>query len=220
MIIFFYETLSRLLERDEELETTSAMFKIVKKSNVMCLLLRHRSVCELSSDILKAVAEQFKNSLKCIKLFLKHDPKILITEVVVVAALQKDNSFYDTSLRLLDLLFDSCSKLEVIEVMLKAAMRPAQMKLLLEHMSKCFSISFEVLEAAAASRYDKFREFISLLLEHDKSINITLSVVLSAIKDLNYLSESIKILLEHGPILEISSEQFLSSIESMVGPFQ
>jgi hypothetical protein len=205
-------TLPRLLERDGGLGTTPTMLKAAEEPEVMRMLLEHKPVCELTAEILEAAAaKRCSDHFELVKLLLAHNPKILITEAAVMAALGHKYSRGSDG-NLLKLLFDCNSELEITDAMLKAAEETPDMKLLLERRRKELPISSEVFEAVA-SHYHKSGALVRLLLEHDKSIKITPPVVQGAI---TYYCDSeplIETLLEHDPTLEIGQEQLLSMIK-------
>ena len=210
-----FRILPRLLERDGGLGTTPTMLKAAKEPEAMRMLLEHKPVCELTAEILEAAAKRYSHHFELVKLLLAHNPKILITEAAVMAALGHRYSGGSGG-NLLELLFDCNSELEITEAMLKAAETIPDMKLLLERRRKDLPISSEVFEAAA-SRYRESGALVRLLLEHDKSIKITPPVVQRAITYYHDSESLIETLLEHDPTLEIGQEQLLSMINGRGG---
>lgn len=198
--------LPHLLERDGGLGTTPAMLKAAKNPKVMRLLLDHKPICELTAEVLEAVVEESNGDFELIQLLLAHDPKLQITQDVVMAGIRHES---------IDYLFARNIELEVTNTMLKAAEKPAVMKLLLERRRREQPINSEAVEDAASRCVENegFAALVPLLLEHDKSIKITPPVFQGAMYNENP-GPLIEALLKHDPALEIGPEQLLTVIKS------
>lgn len=201
------ETLRLLLKRDGGLGVTEAMLKAATKSEIMKVLLKHRPVCQITTDILVAAAQKLREAQKLMQLLFEHEPDIPITEAVILAMLEWRN-MPSSSENLLELLFERNKELEVTEAMLKAAKSSNDMQVLLKH-APDMRVTQDVLVASS----NKDPKLVILLLKHDKTVKIP-PVLLRCYQVLGSPGISyMTTLLEHDPSIYIAPE-VISAIAS------
>lgn len=174
--------LPRLLERDNGIGTTPDMLKAAKALEIMLLLLNHKSICHLTTDILESVvygAECFQLT----KLLLEHDPTVHIADTTILAALGRSKSV-DLGTRsvrtesdgsAVKLPLDRKPALEISDEMLKAVKKADEMRLLLGRRSRKQKLNSAILKSAA-EQVDA-QAMLTMLLNYDKSAKITAPVV-------------------------------------------
>ena len=151
-----------------------------------------------------------------IQVLLDHNKDIPITEDIILAALA--SSVRDPFMRrrkksksakhLVQHLFARNSRLQVTADMLKAAKNREDLEVLLAHASRSLRITPDILEAVALDRFSfEKREFVLLLLAHDKTAKIPESVLRECM--VGYQKDSIAhmtVFLKHDPNLVITAE--------------
>lgn len=203
------EILPLLLRRDGGLGTTAAMLKEAENVEVIKMLLKHKPVCQVTTDVLKSAASRYNSKL--FKLLLTHDPKVPVTEATIISVMQSLPS-YNSDGPVLKLLLDRNRGLKITDEMLENAQKPGDMKVLLQRRSKEQTISSKVLETAA-KRYGNSADLVQQLLKHDKSVKITPPVVHQAFLYICGNTESlVRVLFGHDPTLEFTQEHLMSLI--------
>ena len=196
-----------LLERDGGLGTTPAMLKAAKDVEAMKMLLNHKPVCQVTTDVLESAAEQYRDSPKLVKLLLAHDPEATITGAMIMAALGHKSSI-DRDETALKMLLDRNRQLNITDEMLEAAEEMDTLEVLLQRRSKEQRITSKVLERAA-ERYPNGATFVSRLLEHDRSVKITSPVVHAALVFSPVTESYVRTLFEHDSTVDITSEDLI-----------
>lgn len=162
-----------LLERANDVEISTEIFKSVKSPNALKLLLQHQSRCAITPDILETLAHAYPHGTKLIKILLDQEPQALPTSSVIVSVVQRSQSL-DPSNRniadLLQLLLNRNPDIEISESMLLAAQRPEPLQILLSR-APGFPIRSELMQSVVSQEYigDKL---VKVILAHDKSLRI------------------------------------------------
>ncbi|KAH8890010.1 HET-domain-containing protein [Thozetella sp. PMI_491] len=154
-----------------------------------------------------AVVQRLLSGCQVINLLFNHDRTLQATEPVLVAALEKLN---DYATETLTLLLQRDGGLGVTSAMLKAAKKSKIMRVLINHKSIC-RITLDILSGVrkdkthiSADRYKR----LMLLIEHETSLPITKSVMLTVLSVKTYDEEApslVKLLLQRNPELEVTA---------------
>jgi ankyrin repeat protein len=172
-------TLLLLLRHDGGLGITPAVLKVAENVEVMKVLVNHEPVCQVTADVLESAAKQYRDSSKLVKLLLTHDPRTLVTETTIIAALG-DKNHYDLGEPVLKILMGRNHEFDITNKILEAAKKPDDMELLLQRRSKEQKISSNVLEKVARNP-STGAALVAQLLKHDTSVKITPPVIQAAI---------------------------------------
>lgn len=196
---------SLLLSRSGGSGVTAPMLQAVTEGSVMEVLLKHRPMCKITSEILEANTEW-----ECVQMLLACDEDVKPTERIIIHALKssdiRKSPFYGINITLNDLL-DRDSDLQVTQEMLESANEPRDMECLLARFSPQNRIPESVVLAAINKR-SHGTELLRPLLNHDKAFKVFPKVIQQALLK-SWVVYVFEVLLEHDPDIEITAEILL-----------
>lgn len=197
-----------LMQRSGGIGVTVKMLEVVRTHHVLQELLKHKSVCRITPEILKS-----QKTPKCMKFLLNIDPETPVTEDVIFRALEigndRSNVFrWEGGNDVLDFLFDRSSDITVTQKMLQAVRCAADMEILLKRLESGTRISTDVV--AAVSKIELGEAYLTMrpLLKFDPSIRLDPEMALQTIGYLNAI-DALEMLLEHDPSMPVTEEMFL-----------
>ena len=196
-----------LMQRSNDIEVTIKMLKVVRNHYELKKLLEHRSMCRITSEILKS-----QKTFKCLKFLLDIDPETPVTEEVIFRALEIGNDSILEYRRqgndVLETLFGRSPDTAVIQEMLQAVRCAADMEILLKHLKSDTRIFSDVI--AAVSRIELEKAYLTMrpLLKFDLSIRLDPKMALQTISYCNAI-DALEMLLKHDPSMLITEKMFL-----------
>jgi hypothetical protein len=204
-----FQHLDVLLEHTPHV--TEAMINTVRDEEVMVKLLRHPSVCEITTTMIES-----KRNWECVKRLLQHAEVVRPgPDVVLIALNDRRVARRGDGMRScdLDLIWTLNSDLVGNEDMIASAISPDDLEFLLQHSGLGPEITDKVIREHCSREYERYERLCLLLLEYGKKTEIGLETVvatISASKD----ARLVRLFFEHNPELVLTEEIFLAAFES------
>ena len=162
------------MQKSGGIGVTAEMLEVVQTDRDLEQLLKHKSMCQITSGILKS-----QKTLRCMELLLDFDPETPVNEEVIFRALEIEN--HSRSAYVLEILFDRSTDIAVSQEMLQAARYAANMEILLKRLQPGTRIFIDVVAAVSKLKYGEAYKTLRTLLKFDFSIRLDPKMALQTI---------------------------------------
>lgn len=206
--------LKSLLERANDVEINTEIFKSVRRAEVLELLLQHQPRSAITPDIFEAFADVGYSWHSLFKTLLDQEPQAVPTSSVILSVLRKSGKslhFDKDVVDILLLLLDRNPDIQISESMLVASRHPEVLQILLSR-APGFPIRNELVESVV-SRAFIGAKLLKVILNHDKSLQID-QVSLNACLEKG-TPDCLELILENNPELSLPLELILNKLKSI-----
>lgn len=206
--------LKSLLERANDVEISTEIFKSVRSAEVLELLLQHEPRSAITSDIFEALADVDYYGHSLVKLLLDREPQAVPTSSVIISVLRKSKPFSFSDKDVVDLLLlllDRNPDIQISESMLVASQHPEPLRILLSR-TPGFPVRNELVKSVVSREYIG-AELLKIILNHDKSLQIDQASLNACLEE--GTPDCLELILENNPELSLPLELILNKLKSI-----